>query len=1576
MADDRGWIDITAAPILSASAKAGLTGKEADMVSGYAWLAKTNKNLTTMSTQKAREEFSKLELPVQESLKSLFGDQDYSREDQNILQTTWGAVKDSGEWVIKNLENYGEIISRPARVAAVSTSLSDFFNSKTWDKVSDGRRVFDSIREQRVDAAYDPNVAKIAKRLSMGDTAGAILSDLETDAEFAAFDKFITGDKVFKNALRDYNDAKISPGRGFAHLLGLDPNVAEDDQGIEGKAYKMISGTVDLATTILTDPATYIAAPFKLVQSARVGVLSMLTAEKAMQGAGSLSRTQKALQATVGMKFGVDAAFNISKVAKAFDAAGPTIAKVGDKSISNAERAVAMRTAMQMLPTMDARAIKFMGESGVKDAATAREFFKNNEVAEAIMQGRVGSMQATLPVYSARNKVRAEFRRLGRASMGYEKAAVATAGKIDDNIINTLEQGGLITGVDTKKLRGSRDSLARTLDRALLKNAIAVEGDKVIDSAGSIFALARTFLPKPQAQMVANAFILAGDAAARRNIVSGLYDNLANHIGLLATPEAKKSYYKIMNNVKNAQYGSLINVDEKTARLLGVKAGLQDPSIINDVSHAVSRNQATDFMALPQLQKIVELQERGLLVRSVSGTLENRYVQAATDFWSALNLLPRLGLRGVLDETLFHALTMPLVVFPLVAKGYIAGIQQRIVAGGRERTTFQLGKLGQRDIGIGARVFSKWFVDADQAALEAAAKDRKVRGKFIQEQITKSRFGRLVMASKEDAKYIGDLATYGLDDASEGFASGMTAGFVNGMPDEKLFEIGAETVNINVTKALKELGGVMDDIPRMINYTEPEYAVNILMQLGFRIDRNGEVGKIAMRYIDRPKKAVNEIEKYFKNNPDEWRKFDSSRIAGRTERMDATQQYLHVRSLFVNDSGDLNTALINKVRRVDDKGNEVISADLSLDDIGDLAVANMLPRNVRGYGIKVRYHRGVPDIINELFEHGFQVADRQIATLTRLPVLNAYYLYYRRQMAGLEKSFVKNLLEKNPTMRQSTAESLAARRYAEMSHSMALNRTIGFIDNPEVRSNLAFKARNLARYYRANEDFFRRAMRVASNTPEALMRMRLASEGLDHAGFIHEDQNGDKYFFIPTDNIMYALSALPIRMFTGEWPKQPQPLALTGKIKMLTPSLDPESNLPALSGPLAAVSWAAISKMLPAIGGDAGTQVVGALEGKILGPYAEGQSFWNLITPMVIKRGLNIADALANDITNEQVASAYMKAAAMYSANPKYNMPDETSGVSDIRQAQYDIKATAMNIVFLRNLLGIFSPVAPSLQEGIDVPELMKDTGAVSFRVEFQNILEKEREKDPVRAYSNALDKYTRAFPGRLAYTVSESDMNTVGNIKKAKNAVEWIKKNTELTRLFPEGSVFLMPQMDEFDMSAYMFLKREGYIEKVPLEDYMERIATVQAENEYYDMRDAAETAASRAGTPDRARMIMNKYEQDRAKFLDERPYLRLAMERGRGQQLKINALENTREMLASGKAPENATTDAIRRMIAVYDEAKNSLDNTTSQTDSALSFKRNIRSSASQRMQEIAGSNPNAVEFYDAVLKRLIEN
>ena len=382
-----------------------------------------------------------------------------------------------------------------------------------------------------------------------------------------------------------------------------------------------------------------------------------------------------------------------------------------------------------------------------------------------------------------------------------------------------------------------------------------------------------------------------------------------------------------------------------------------------------------------------------------------------------------------------------------------------------------------------------------------------------------------------------------------------------------------------VIKAAEKAAGIeLKGQQGLLRRKDMSYNLNFLAQVFSRTNANSEVGRLAVRFIDEPQRAVDEIYNWLKNNPQYASKYELANSKGLLEF--AKDQYLYTRNLFLTNTGELNTALLNKVRRVTDKGELVVDASvLGLDDIDEMA--DLLPEEIYGYiGRRWDPKDSRESILEEIYDKGFEWADRQVAVLSREPVYMAYYFGYRKRFDGAEKKFVENLLKSNEGMKRQTAERIAAKRYTALSSEMAYNRILGFVDNPMHRTNLAFGARNIARYYRATEDFYRRVARTAANNPEAIVRLRMMSEGLDHAGFIQEDQNGERYFFMPVDEVMYRIYAPVVKALTGEWPKQPKPLRLTGKISMLTPSLDPESAIPTLSGPLAALSFGTISKML------------------------------------------------------------------------------------------------------------------------------------------------------------------------------------------------------------------------------------------------------------------------------------------------------------------------------------------------------------------------------------------------------------
>ena len=507
--------------------------------------------------------------------------------------------------------------------------------------------------------------------------------------------------------------------------------------------------------------------------------------------------------------------------------------------------------------------------------------------------------------------------------------------------------------------------------------------------------------------------------------------------------------------------------------------------------------------------------------------------------------------------------------------------------------------------------------------------------------------------------------------------------------------------------------------------------------------------------------------------------------------------------------------------------------------------------------------------------------------------------------------------------------------------------------------------RNLARYYRAQEDFYRRAWRAGSN-PATLIRLRLSAEGLDNAGFIHEDEYGEKYFFFPVDEIMYNVYAPIIKAFTGEMPKQPMPLQLTGKIKMITPSLDPESAMPTFSSPLMALTWNTIKPLVP-------IEWSAETERLFFGPYAENRTLGEALTPSALRKLGEVRSATFDKEISEQVTSAAMKAAAMYSANGM--APTSESGTAERALFAAQVQATARNIVAVRNLLGIFSPVSPSVATNADVPAALLDEGVTTWKSEFNNLVKAEYEKGNVKAYETALQKWTKIHPGRLAYTVSETETNRVASIQKTKQAVDWMKANNGLVKAFPQASMFLMPQIPGYDISAYAYLKFEGYIKHKPLEQYFEQIANVKAENEYFDLRNTYDNKLRLAATPEQASMIRYEYENKRSEFLANKPYLKLTLERSNGNQLKVDVVDELRQMIGSDLVnTKDRTIKTISKMVRIFDYYDGLIKSADSQSDAATVYKRALRQDAVSKLAPLAAVDANAKALYDDILRRLL--
>ena len=1529
-------------PMVVASRAARLPLEERERVDGMAWLIAKHNELKNMDPKVAEKAYQRLEPEVQESLKTYFGGEELYSDEQSALGGAWRYIRNTADSVLDTLGDYAQKITQPYRAFRIAQEGPEkFFSKKTWQMAANGERLFDPDEVAKVDSYYSREVSMIAKRISMGDTFSEILSSLKSDSEISAFLRYMEGDQEFKNAIGDYNMAKISFGRDAARLFF---DVGPGEFGAERKAFSVVSGSLDLLGQIVADPLTYIAAPFKAAQAARYGTVKL--AGLAAQDMGKyVNRIDEIVDSRPGTQY--------------WNTLGGLIQRTtqGDR----AERLMAMQEIRRYAPEFDNRDISVLREAKVFDAASAKQFLYDADNLDMIMTGRRGSMQRILPRHTVMKNVKLTLGDAARKVSGLDKTSIEEMQQVSDfldEVAKTAEPKAL---ANTYKIRGAFDKFSRAWDRALVDQSLYVSGVDELgrslrnQSAGTIYSLARTVMSRPMARAVADAYTVT-DAGGARQIVYGLYYTVADNMGILSTKQGRDEFDRLMQPMMNQKFSENIVKDAWAESIYPGAPEINPANTIgpggaastDNFETAIGEYQTAQQLLIPDYREMFRMgnDRRATMARAVGGTINGRVSQSMVDYWSALTLLPRLGYRSVLEESLFTALTMPTAVVMQIAKGKRTSVAIRAMEDPKK-----LGVI-QRQV---EKMLGTMTDDMRKRALSSPEEAAKVT-----EEILANR--RFKFMNDTEIQYVKDLVEFGIHKQIPLMNDAMS-NMVAPVPETFSRASTAIGYNINVDAIRRDLGIELGAYADNVYKTDPAFALNYMIQLSNRVDRNGPIGRLAVQYIEDPDRAVSELLDYFKNNPDYPKKFQSY-VKGEEEDL-AKRMILHVRNLFMHkDGSSINQKLVDKVRRWDPETNnwKITAVDIEYNDIEDMI--DILPNEVNGYqGRRVGMARNRNGVISDLIEIGFDIADRQVATLSREPAYYAYTMHFRKRFENVQKRFEQKLIDSGVNPKQ--AAYTARKRYTYLANELAYNRVLGFIDNPMERSNFAFANRNTARYYRATEDFYRRVGRMVRENPESLVRLRLMSEGLDHAGFIHEDAQGDRYFFLPVDEIMYNVYAPMIKAVTGEWPMKPMPVRLSGKIKMLTPSLDPEAAIPTFSGPLAAMSLSTIAHFLPL---EYREEFVRAT----LGPYAENRSMFDQLTPALVKRSIEIARSFDPNNTSEQFISASMKSAAFYAANGMGVGPDAT--LEEREEFSRNVQATARNIVLIRNLLGVFSPVAPQIMTNADVPKHLLDSGVVSFKDEFNKLVSAEITKGNPNAYDDALRKFTKLRPGALVYSVSETEMNKVAPIKKTRTAAEWIKNNSEIMKRHPQGAAFLIPNAGEFDLEAYSFMKREGFIESKPLEQYFREISVVNAENEYFDAKDQHDELMAQLPTDSGRSAERRRWEEWSRQYKENNPYLRLELENVEATQIKRDALDDLRGLLDSSIAPQTETAKKLREMISIYDQARAMMANVPGQTDDEIAYRKYIREQAYSQLQEMAAINPNATMLLDNVLKRLL--
>ena len=626
-----------------------------------------------------------------------------------------------------------------------------------------------------------------------------------------------------------------------------------------------------------------------------------------------------------------------------------------------------------------------------------------------------------------------------------------------------------------------------------------------------------------------------------------------------------------------------------------------------------------------------------------------------------------------------------------------------------------------------------------------------------------------------------------------------------------------------------------------------------------------------------------------------------------------------------------------------------------------------------------------------------ELMDSQVTAILRQPVVMIKYLDLRKGYAKTEEQLVRKLyldtLSNYASDGKVLGESakaavledvtqLAQKRITEIAIKEAADSILKFVDNPSVRTNFAIAVRNTGRYYRATEDFWRRTYRLKDVAPRALYRMRLMHLGLDASGDIYEDANGDPYVMMPMDDAIFKFVDSTVRAITpGEQSfKQPMFNDFTLKLTLANPSFSPDAGLPTLSGPIGALSVITMKSILGQTG-TVGKKVGEELDNYALGSIGEGMTVMRAIVPSSIQK---LYALVPQGEKSRQEATAAMQAIAY---NQAFNTDEQMAKYLDPNASAEDkynylknIRVSAHNIVVMRSLLGLFSPVAPSTQESVNMPEYLREVGITGLRPEFYDLVNAVTQKykgDIQDPYELAVATFVGKNPGKLIYTVSRDEKQTNVVIEKTKAVKTWAIENQGNINKYGEAAWIVAPHTGEFDITAYTYLEASDLLKNKSLEKYYLDLLVAKDKQAYYDI--AKDEKAFLKSTPSYTarKAVVANATRSRALLKASNPLLEQALVAGGNEvATELNMLSNLEEMINDSSI--NIPIGTRQRLAMVSSRVREfvslSNDATVREANNFSDIKRNFKMEIEKLIESLAAGDAVLTEANRAIFRAVL--
>lgn len=1166
--------------------------------------------------------------------------------------------------------------------------------------------------------------------------------------------------------------------------------------------------------------------------------------------------------------------------------------------------------------------------------------------------------------------------------------------------IGAIERGGILTsGAYGKRV----DRFFRWFSSLPNKGYVSIA-----DASDSrvVYRWARSMLSRQTATYIADAF-RRGDPSQRYNIIVGLNRTSAAAKGLDLMDETVLARVDELTKAtaEGTKFAPSVKASSANAAVVGGTAAddvLLEPSNFDGVEKALFGWQTASHVAIPSMRD-VEMLARWRSSKWAPEWLQNT-PQRVTDYWSLGTLYGlRYSIRNAAEDLWFYAVITGGNLADLYRGRRIStalretrGRQRETATSGGSKSVQALGMINRRMRSIGDFVaekndpvsdllsrFIRANLDQEQVAAAHAAAlkgDFEPMRQLAALALTKARFTTL---NKVEEDYVLDLVSgpFGLrilDDLAE---TGKNINSGGAYIDDALPVTGTDAMGVNLATVPREgrvesPTGDFFDLP--LDGTRPEAFVYWDQGINGAILGDGPAGQIAVAYIDDVEEAVRRVVDEINADPTNygyaWR-FAAVRDDG-VETF-ARRKVLAIRGFFSDADGNLNVDLW---RRVVDGDRNVRAFDIG--ENGERIwritpqVLRQVPKSQRPTYASGQTFGVVPTAsgIGAFADRTWGWMGEQYARISREPIFIANYLSQRRALAGYQAQMAAQVGEK------------AARRHvSRLAEDRAYAFTLSYMDNPQNRSLMAWKVRNVARYYRATEDFYRRVARAGKNYPIGLWRTQLVYDVLDDTGFVYTDDNGDKYFMYPgTQPLMSALNAAIGTLMGTEMLDMEYPFMLGGKVNMLTPSADPNQAFPAVAGPFAAFTWKTAAARFPALD---------KFNRYVLGQYGENydKSVSGILIESFMPAGISrVVRALDDDERESVLAGAAKDAMAIAIANDLVPADDNDPGWAD---AMASVNNMAWSLVVVRFALSMIVPASPQRYND-NVTEYARMQGVVDFRNAFLDLVQKKSDAGAENPFGEALADWYKFNPDLFPYTISKTEeaaevkgeIRQLAPLKYAREVSEWWDNNQSVIKEYPQTAFFLAPQVEGFSWEGWGLVKGEGFRVSKDLDTFMRDALSAIDEFHYYATYEdyQRDIDALDPRIPEQYSQIRDLEEQRSAdlKYIKERnPFTKVKLSDKNYSQLAVladEALPKVKTMVddlfksTPSEEWEGSAAQAIRNSILTYIDYKTELNMITGMTREDNQRKREIRFAMEQDFDVLSEQNLNARLFIKNVLMR----